>query len=84
MNPEDLLEILYVAANAQTPEDKARVAWRASDYLWWKYPQFPAGFCRRFNDVCPEKPWVKDLWTREERNKLLMETIGVSFDQLEA
>ena len=84
MKPEDLLELLYVAANAQTPEEKARVAWRASDYLWWKYPQFPLGFCRKFNDICPEKPWVKDLWTRKERNKLLMEMIGVNFDQLGA
>ncbi|PWT89998.1 MAG: hypothetical protein C5B54_08010 [Acidobacteria bacterium] len=69
MTPEDLLEILYIAANAQTPEEKARVAWRASDYLWWHYPRWPAGFCRRINDLCPEKPFVKNLWTKEEREK---------------
>ena len=82
MNPEDLLKLLYVAADAQTDEQKVRVAWRASDYLWWIYPRIPLGFCRGFNDICPEKPWVKDLWTREERNKYLMEMIGVNFDQL--
>jgi hypothetical protein len=76
MNPVNLLELLYVAADAKTDEQKARIAWRASDYLWWKFPKFPVGFCREFNDICPEKPWVKNLWTEEERNQ----HIGIMLD----
>jgi hypothetical protein len=75
MNPQDLLSLLYIAADAQTDEQKARVAWRASDYLWWKYPYFPTGFCREFNDLCPEKPWVHNLWTQEEKDKFLKEML---------
>jgi hypothetical protein len=71
MEAEDLLELLFVAANAQNDEEKARIAWRASDYMWWKFPLFPGGFCRRFNDICPDKPFIKNLWTNDERQKYL-------------
>jgi hypothetical protein len=80
MNPEDLLEILYVAANAKTDEEKARVAWRASDYMWWKFPRFPVGFCRGLNNLCPREPFVKNLWTKEERTK----HIGVDIEKFRA
>jgi hypothetical protein len=79
MDPEELLALLYVAANAQTDEQKARVAWRASDYLWWHYPLYPLKLCREVNDLCPEKPWVEDLWTEEERDKYM--PIGVPHDR---
>jgi hypothetical protein len=78
MTPEELLEVLYVAANAQTDEEKARVAWRASDYVWWKFPRFSFGFCRKLNDICPTKPFVKNLWTKEEQSKHL----GVDLEKL--
>jgi hypothetical protein len=84
MSPEDLLEILYVAANAQTDEEKARIAWRASDYLWWKFPEYPLGFCRGVNDLCPKKPWVKNLWDPEERKKYMKELMGVDLEKLGA
>jgi hypothetical protein len=77
---EDFLEVLYVAANAQTDEEKARVAWRASDYMWWKVGKFPVGFCRAFNNICPDSPRIKDLWTKEERTKHM----GVDIEKLGA
>lgn len=75
MEPKDLLELLYVAANAKTDEEKARVAWRASDYLWWKYPKYPAGFCRAVNDLCPKHPWIPHLWDLGEREKFISEMV---------
>jgi len=80
MNPEDLLKLLYVAADAQTDEQKARVAWRASDYMWWEAPWMKdIKFCRKFNDICPEKPWVKELWSMEEKKERLAK-IGFKVD----
>jgi hypothetical protein len=70
MTPQDLLELLYIASEAKTDEQKARVAWRANDYMWWNVGQFPAGFCRSFNNICPSFPKAKDLWTKEERMKI--------------
>jgi hypothetical protein len=67
--PKDLLELLCIAADAKTDEEKARVAWRANDYMWWNVGRFPAGFCREFNNLCPDFPRIKTLWTREERMK---------------
>jgi hypothetical protein len=34
LTDERLLDLLLVAADAQTLEEKARVAWRANDYMW--------------------------------------------------
>ena len=81
MNPEQLMELLFVAANARTPEEKARVVWRASDHLWWSTPQIPIGFCRKFNDLCQNQnlPWIKDLWSHKEAMERLAR-LGIKFD----
>jgi hypothetical protein len=73
MNPDDLMELLLVAANTKTKEEKARILWRASDYMWREYPRYPLRLCREFNDLCQdlELPWVKDLWSTEERKEVL-------------
>jgi hypothetical protein len=68
MTPEDLLEVLIVAADAKTDEERARVAWRASDYMWSQVPRIGMHQCREFNDLLQQKrwPWVENLWTKEE------------------
>jgi hypothetical protein len=71
MTAQDLLEVLYIAADAKTDEQKVRIAWRANDYMWWNVGRFPVGFCREFNNICPQFPKVKELWTQEERKKYL-------------
>jgi predicted lipoprotein len=73
MTPAALLDLLLIAANAQTDEEKARVAWRASDYMWRNWDRHGIGFCRAFNNLCQDQqwPWVKDLWTQEEVEFLL-------------
>jgi hypothetical protein len=69
MNPNDLMELLFIAANARTEEEKARVAWRTNDYIWTNTPHtFSIGFCRTFNNLCQDQkwPWINDLWSKEE------------------
>lgn len=69
MEPETLLQLLFVAANAQTDEEKARVAWRFSDAMWRRMGHIPTGFCRAFNNLLQDQenwPWVKDLWSKDE------------------
>jgi hypothetical protein len=68
MTPEDLLELLIVAANAKTEEEQARVAWRASDYMWRECHTYDLVMCRQFNDLLQDKQWphVGELWTKEE------------------
>lgn len=68
MEPETLLQLLFVAAKAETDEEKARVAWRFSDAMWRRLGLVPLGFCRAFNNHLQDQdwPWVKDLWTKEE------------------
>jgi hypothetical protein len=67
---EKLMEILIVASGAKTPEQKARVCWRASDYLWRSSMLQMHGFIlpRAFNNLCQDQdwPWVKDLWSKQE------------------
>ena len=68
MEPETVLELLFVAANARTNEEKARIAWRFSDAMWRRMGSVPLGFCRTFNNLLQEQkwPWVKDLWSKDE------------------
>ena len=75
MDPEALLELLYVAADAKTDEEKARVAWRASDHMWNKFPAWGLGLCRGFNNLCQDQdlPWVDDLWSVKERRAQLQQ-----------
>lgn len=62
------MKMLFIAANAVTDEEKARVAWRANDYMWRNIEVFDVWFCRRFNELCQDQRWpkVKDLWSKEE------------------
>jgi hypothetical protein len=66
MTTEQLMELLIVAANAQTDEEKARICWRASDYMWRKLWNF--GFSREFNNLLQDQnwPWVENLWSEAE------------------
>ena len=69
MEPETVLQLLFVAANAQSAEEKARIAWRFSDAMWRRMGEVPLGFCRAFNNLLQDQqdwPWVKDLWTKDE------------------
>ena len=79
-----LMEMLITAAGAKTDEEKARVLWRASDYMWWNALRWsspvqgeregsawPIWFCRAFNNRVQDMdlPWVEGLWTKEEMEK---------------
>jgi hypothetical protein len=69
VTPASLLEILFVAANAKTPEEQARVAWRASDHMWRGLGNTVGlPYARAFNNLLQEKewPWVQDLWSKDE------------------
>lgn len=71
VSPEAFLNILFVAANAQTDEEKARVAWRASDYMWRGVlggENVGLPYARAFNNLLQSRewPWVKGLWSRDE------------------
>ena len=68
MTPEQLMQVLFVAARARTDEEQARVAWRASDHMWRDCTRYGIGFCRAFNNLCQDQDWdwVKDLWSEEE------------------
>jgi hypothetical protein len=68
MKPNDLMELLFVAASAQTDEQKARVAWRASDHMWTDPFRYGLLFCRAFDNECQDRnfPLVKDLWSAAE------------------
>ena len=54
MKAEQLMDMLFVAAEAKTEEQKARIAWRASDYMWRHCLDGKGDFwtCRRFNNLC--------------------------------
>ena len=74
------LEAALVAAQANTPEEQARVAWRMSDYFWQAIMKGDAlaieiAFARVFNNLVQEKdyPWVKDLWSTKEQNSYAKE-----------
>jgi hypothetical protein len=73
MNAELLMELLFIAANAKTIEEKTRVAWRASDYMWREFPRYGFSICRSFNDLCGDQDWphIKDLWSEEERQEVM-------------
>ena len=68
MTPETLLEILCIAANARTKEEKARLAWRFSDAMWRRIGHVPMGFARSFNNLLQGEdwPWISDLWSKDE------------------
>jgi predicted lipoprotein len=78
MDVENLIELLFTASNARTDEEKARVAWRASDILWEHIDVFPVGFCRKFNNYCQDQkwPWIKDLWSKEEKEQRIGELLA--------
>jgi hypothetical protein len=68
-----LLHLLWAAAGAETPAEKARVAWRASDYMWQHVgTKFDLPTCRIFNNMLQDLqeiekwPWIEDLWSMEE------------------
>ncbi len=65
---QKLLHVLLVAANAKTDEEEARIAWRASDYMWRHPIIYGIGFCRQFNNLLQDQnwPWVEHLWSAEE------------------
>jgi hypothetical protein len=75
----DLLRVLMVVANVNakrivaTDEEKARVAWRASDHMWRHFPRYDLLTCRMFNNLLQEQkwPWVKDLWSKEEMAEVM-------------
>ena len=72
MNAEQLLELLFIAADAKTDEEKARVAWRASDYMWWEFPRYQFRICRTFNNLCQDQKWKRvTLWSQEEKEEYL-------------
>jgi hypothetical protein len=54
MKAELLAEVLFYAAKAKTDEERAKVAWRACDYMWRAAPKYPIGFCREFKDWCQD------------------------------
>jgi hypothetical protein len=69
VTPEALFDILCVAANAKTPEEKARVGWRASDTMWRGLGNTVGlPYARAFNNMMQDMnlPWVNDLWTKDE------------------
>jgi hypothetical protein len=68
LSPELMVEVLCIAAEARTPEEQARVLWRASDYMWWQFPRYTIGMCRDFNDYLKDLklPMVKPLFSPEE------------------
>ena len=77
MDAELLLELLFIAADAKTDEEKARVAWRASDYMWWEFPRYQFRICRTFNNLLQDQKWPKvKLWSDEEA-KEMKERFGI-------
>ena len=52
--------IIY-RSQCQTLEDKARVAWRANDYMETRWD---ASICRQFNNLCQDQrlPRIENLW----------------------
>lgn len=76
---ERLMELLIIASGAKTPEAKARICWRANDYLWrtmFKYRGW--ALPRAFNNLCQDKewPWVNDLWSKEEIADMMKDYTG--------
>jgi predicted lipoprotein len=76
---ENLLNVLFVAADAKTDEQKARVAWRANDYMWWNVEKYGVSLCRLFNNFCDQQRWPKvKLWAEGERERMFEEKHGTS------
>ncbi len=76
MTPKALLDLLIFATNAKTDEEIARVAWRASDFMWLMVPAYDIRLCRMFNNLCDDKnkegwPQIKNLIPKEELFQLL-------------
>ena len=73
MRPEDLLELLLIAADAKTEEQRIRIAWRALDHMWREYPRYNINLCRDFKNLCSNKGWPKKerLWSIEEKLEIL-------------
>lgn len=75
----NLLNVLFIAADAKTNEQKARVAWRASDYMWWNVEKYGVRLCRLFNNTVDQMNLPKvQLWSTGEREKLMEEKFGTS------
>lgn len=75
----NLLDMLLVAADAKTNEQKARVAWRASDYMWWNVEKYGVQLCRMFNNLVDNMKFPKvKLWAEGEREKMFEEKHGTS------
>jgi hypothetical protein len=76
-----MIALLLKASGAVTPEDQARVLWRASDILWTQAGKLGLALPRAFNDMLQDRdlPWVDDLFTHEEREALW----GLSFTRNE-
>lgn len=76
---KDLLDLILIAADAKTNEEKARAAWRASDYMWWNVDKYGVQLCRYFNNLCDEQRWPKvKLWNEGEREQMMKEKFGGS------
>jgi hypothetical protein len=67
-----ILAAVLVAAEAETPEEQARVAWRFSDTLRRDVGVLPFALLRAVNNAVQDMqqaenwPWTKNLWSREE------------------
>jgi hypothetical protein len=78
MTPETLLELLLIAANAKTAEERARLAWRMNDLMWHRAIRgnVELGVAREFNDEVQDMnekedwPWIDGLFTQEERSAM--------------
>jgi hypothetical protein len=70
-----LIDLLYIASEAKTLEEKARIAWRANDHMWRNWERWGIPLCREFNDLCQDQqfPWVEDLWSEEEMVRVRIE-----------
>jgi hypothetical protein len=71
MRAQLLAEVLFYAAKAKTEEERVKVAWRASDYMWREAARYLIGMARQFNDWCQDQDYpVVTLYDDEERFKL--------------
>jgi len=83
-----MMKLMLTASGAKTPEERARVAWRANDAMWAEVPAVGLALPRAFNNLCQdmneeeEWPWVKDLWSVEEY-RVNMKTSGFSDKQID-
>ena len=75
MTADMLMEMLLLAADANTPAEKARVAWRFNDLMWRGVTRGEVAIpdARAFNNFCQDRnteddwPWVDNLWSADER-----------------